>query len=287
MTLTLRAYAKINLYLDILEKRDDGYHDLVTVMQSVSLHDTVTLSRRQDDEIRLLESNVSSIPAEKNLVVRAARAYFAASGDPFGVDISLQKTIPMAAGVGGGSADAAAVLRGLNQLDHNRFKNADLAKIGAELGADIPFCIYGGTALCRGIGEVILPAQNNLDGAVVLAIAGESVSTPDAFGAWDRQMAASKKTENAPDGLLGALQVGDLAGVSACLYNAFEAVIEPIRPAVSALKKMMLNAGATAACMSGSGPSVFGLFADDNAAAQAAAALQANGIAAYPCHFIL
>ena len=248
MTLKCKAYAKINLYLEVVGKRENGYHDLVTVMQSVSLADILTFTRREGEGVVLDAGD--ALPADdSNLVIKAAKAYFAASGAPFGVDIRLEKHIPMAAGMGGGSADAAATLRALNTLDQNRFSDDALVEIAAEIGADVPFCLLGGTRLCRGIGEVMTPVSNKLNCALVVAVAGEGVSTPTAFGALDKLYDDFKDFDKNAllVKLLDGMEKGSISDTVSALFNRFEVAVEPMRPAVSALKKAMLENRALAA----------------------------------------
>lgn len=285
--LTVMAPAKINLYLDVTGKRENGYHDLVTVMQSISLHDTLTVERREGEGV-LLDTGGLSPADDSNLICRAARAYFDKSCAPFGVAVRLKKRIPMQAGMGGGSADAAAMLRALNALDGDRFTVAQLCEIGATVGADVPFCVVGGTRLCRGIGEVMEPIQNRLGGTLVVAIGGEGVSTPAAFGELDRRYDDFKEPHGKthPDVLLGAMERGDLNAAAPYFKNLFEEVILPIRPTVGEIKGMMLKNGAHVAMMSGSGPSVWGIFDSAETAERAKAALLAAGHRAYVCEMI-
>lgn len=282
-----KAFAKVNLYLDVTGKRPDGYHELVTVMQSVSLYDTLRVERTAGEGIVLDTGGL--LPADdSNLICRAAKAYFAKSGKPFGVSVKLEKRIPMQAGMGGGSADAAAMLRALNALDGDRFTDVELCEIGALIGADVPFCVMGGTRLCRGIGEMMEPIANNLQGTLVVAIGGEGVSTPAAFRELDRRYGdfAQENEKNAPVALLNAMADGDLNVAAPCFYNMFEEVIEPIRPVVGEIKGMMTAQGARATMMSGSGPSVWGLFEDSVQAERAKEALVAAGARAYTCEMI-
>ena len=278
-----KAKAKINLYLKVTGRRPDGYHDLVTVMQSVSLADTLTFERNKGDDI-VLNCGGALANDESNLVIRAARAYFAASKAPFGVSITLEKRIPMQAGLGGGSADAAATLRALNTLDGNRFSEEELCAIGATVGADVPFCVVNGTRLCRGIGEKMQPIDNRLGGTLVIAIAGEGVSTPVAFRALDGVYGDFGSVgEEAPAALLAAMERGELIGAKPHFYNMFEESVEPIRPAVTACKQTLLACGATHAMMSGTGPSVWGLFPNRQDALCAVEALEKEGARAYLC----
>ncbi len=283
--LQINAYAKINLYLDVTGRLPNGYHELVTVMQSVSLYDTLTVEPVAEPCVQL--DTGGALPADdSNLVCRAAKAYFARSGRPFGVRVSLEKRIPMQAGMGGGSADAAAMLKALNALDGNRFTERELCEIGAGIGADVPFCVVGGTRLCRGIGEIMQPIENRLSGTLVSAIGGEGVSTPAAFAALDRRYGDFGGRAGAPTALLEALRTGDIAAAAPRFFNLFEEVIEPQRPFVGQIKAVMRAHGAQAAMMSGSGPSVWGLFARAEDAEGAKEALLAAGARAYVCEMI-
>lgn len=286
MTVSQKAYAKINLTLDVVGKRADGYHDLVSVMQRISLHDTLHASRVEGEGIHL--STDSTLPTDEgNLIVRAAKAYFAASGAPFGVAFSLEKRIPMQAGLGGGSADAAATLHALNCLDGMRFSTERLCEIGAAVGADVPFCVAGGTQLCRGIGERMQPVESRLRAHLAVAMAGEGVSTPRAFADLDALYGdfaiPAGEAEERTARLAVSLERGDLLATSFLLYNCFEEVICPVRPAVGQIKQALLANGALAACMSGSGPAVFGLFESKKAAEAAAEALAQGGVTAFAC----
>ena len=286
MTLTVCANAKINLFLDVVGKRENGYHDIVSVMQSVSLCDTLTVSQTSGNEIAFSGGGLPN--DQTNLIVRAAHAYFALRGKPFGVRIVLDKQIPMAAGLGGGSADAAATFKALNALDGNRFTTEELAALGARIGADVPFCVQGGTCLCQGIGERMTPLASAVHLALVVAIVGEGVSTPVAFGLLDRcyQDYAGYASQVTPTALIDAMQRGDSFDTVSALFNRFEEVIEPERPAVSQLKAMLIKQGALGALMSGSGPAVFGVFADDTSAKRAAEQLKSMGVRAYDCHTV-
>lgn len=286
MTLTVRANAKINLFLDVIGKREDGYHDIVSVMQAVSLCDTLTVSQANGNELAFSGGGLPN--DQTNLIVRAARAYFALRGAPFGVRITLDKQIPMAAGLGGGSADAAATLKALNALDGNRFTVEELATLGARIGADVPFCVRGGTCLCHGIGERMTPLTSRVHAALVVAITGEGVSTPAAFGMLDRryQDYASFTSEATPTALIDAMQKGSLSDTATALFNRFEEVVEPMRPAVSEIKRSLFDHGALAAQMSGSGPSVFGIFENKQDADRAALTLKNENVRAYSCRFM-
>ena len=289
MTVTKKANAKINLMLDVVGRRPDGYHDLVTVMQGISLSDTLHATRQAGEEITLSD-NVGLPTDEENLVVRAANAYFKASGAPFGVSFVLEKYIPMQAGLGGGSADAAAALHALNTLDGDRFTPEQLCGIAATVGADVPFCVVGGTRECRGIGERMTPVASSLNCFAVVAMNGEGVSTPRAFADLDEKYgdfaACSTAAEQGLSALKKALAAGELAAVAPLLYNRFEEVIAAKRPAVGALKQSLLQHGALVAQMSGSGPAVFALFESKQAAEKACAALCATGVRAFTAALI-
>ena len=286
MTVIEKAYAKINLMLDVVGKRPDGYHDLVTVMQSVSLCDTLTVSRREDMALHVRAD--AGLPTdEENLAVRAIHAYFKESGAPFGVSLVLKKQIPMQAGLGGGSSDAAAMLRALNRLDGDRFSPERLCEIGATIGADVPFCVMGGTRVCRGIGEQMQPIKNRLQAYAVVAMAGEGISTPRAFADLDERygdfaLPAKQAKERLPL-LQQALEEGDLPKAAPLLYNRFEELVAAQRPAVGQLLDALRAHGAIAARMSGSGPAVFGLFSQQGEAHAAAEALQTTGARAFFC----
>lgn len=290
MSVTVKAFAKINLYLDVVGKRANGYHDIVSVMQAVSLCDTLTVARTKEG-ISLDTGGV--LPADdSNLIVRAAKRYFAVRGnsceESFGVHITLSKHIPMAAGLGGGSADAAATLKALNVLDGERFTAQELAELGTAIGADVPFCVLGGTALCEGIGEVLTPLQNRLRATLVLAVDGEGVSTPTAFAALDARYGDFRDfvSEVSPRPLIGALEKGDFFNTVSALFNRFEEAVEPTRPAVTELKHILRDYGAAAVQMSGSGPTVFGLFENENDAKRAENRLKNAGVRAYMCQML-
>ena len=285
---TVKANAKINLYLDVTSKRKNGYHDLVTVMQSISLVDTLTVARQEEKGVLLDTGGV--LPSDgSNLICRAAKAYFEQSGAPFGVSVKLKKQIPMQAGMGGGSADAAAMLRALNTLDGDRFTVDQLCAIGAEIGADVPFCVAGGTQLCQGIGERLTPVKNRLPGTLVVAVGGEGVSTPVAFAELDRLYNDfdPPQEKNSPRALLDAMENGDVDAAAPVFFNLFEEVVEPRRPAVGDIKRVMRENGAVAAMMSGSGPSVWGMFQTALDAENARAALLRAGYRAFICEMLV
>ena len=260
--LTIPAYAKINLTLDVLGKRPDGYHDLSMVMQSVSLADQVII-RETGEEGFALKTDLGFLPgADKNIAGVAARAFARHTGaDLSGLEIELQKHIPVCAGTAGGSSDGAAVLRGLNRWFSCGLSLRHLAEIGEEVGSDVPYCVLGCTALAEGRGEKLTCLPALPDCHIVLCKPGFSVSTPELFRRIDEL-----KLRFHPDtaGVLAALEEGDLAGVSRRMFNVFEEALPAQRRAVvEEIKSTLLSRGALGACMSGTGPTVFGIF--DNA----------------------
>lgn len=287
---TERANAKINLYLDVVGRRENGYHNVISLMQTVSLCDLVTLEFRPGlhTSIHLSASGNDAMPLDcRNLAWRAAERYLVRTGLSGEVLISIEKHIPMAAGLAGGSSDAAAVLRGLNRLCGERLSLSELCTLGAELGADIPFCILGGGARVSGIGEVLEPLSPMPPCHLAVACMGEGISTPWGYGQLDEKYAnfADGVRDTAPcDALIRAVGEGKLLQSTHLLYNIFEEIVPAVRPHVGLLKQTMLDAGAVASMMSGSGPSVFGVFPDADSAARAVDTLRALGAAAFVCH---
>ena len=266
----VQAFAKLNLTLDILGKRPDGYHDLQMVMQSITLADTITLEENQGKGLRV-STNLHFLPTgEKNLAAAAALRFWEATGrEPENLDIHLEKRIPVCAGMAGGSSDAAAVLRALNQRSGSPFSLLQLAQLGAQVGSDVPYCVLGGTALAEGRGEVLTPLPPLPKCWVVACKPDFPVSTPELFAQADRV-----KLRCRPDtsGLLAALEGGDLGGVARRMYNVFEDVLpQRLHSRVAEIKNELVQWGALGANMSGSGPTAFGLFAE-RAAAEAAQA---------------
>lgn len=263
---TVRAEGKINLYLDVLSRTADGYHTIESVMQSVSLCDRVTVSAmRGDGDIRI-GCNLPYIPCDgRNIAYKAARALLCEAGIDAAVRIFLDKRIPVAGGMAGGSADAAAVLAATNRVLGSPLQPERLLEIGRTLGADVPFCMAGGTALCTGVGDETAPLVNRLALPLLIVPSRESVSTPWAYAELDRAyggFAAPRTRDARLDRLTAALADGDAAGVCRNLYNIFEDVILPHRPQAARAKQLLTEGGALAAMMSGSGPTVFGIFAD-------------------------
>jgi 4-diphosphocytidyl-2-C-methyl-D-erythritol kinase len=247
--------AQINLTLDILGKRPDGYHEVSMVMQSISLHDTLTFYKTKGDIN--LNINVPWLRAdEHNLAWRAAALFKEYCGLKGGVSIHLTKRIPVAAGLAGGSADAAAVLRGMNALYRLHLSNEELCKLGADLGSDIPFCLMGGTQLATGRGEVLRKLKRMPPVWVVLAKPRLSVSTAWAYQNYDEQ-GAERHPDN--EAIQKEIARGNRKGVAKLLCNVLESVTINKYDVIERYKQMMLAKGAMASMMSGSGPTVFAL----------------------------
>ena len=263
----LTANAKINLTLDILRKREDGYHEMQMVMQAVTLADELTVAPARGTE-GFASSDLHFLPTGgKNLAQMAAAAFRSATGLGGEVDVDIRKRIPVCAGLAGGSADAAAVLAAMTQLTGAGLSRLELAKIGERVGSDVPFCVLGGTALAEGRGEVLRPLPPLPPCHIVICKPSFPVSTPQLFSRVN-----VRKIVRRPDtqGVMAALGAGDLAGVARRMYNVFEDVLERRRAAeITQIKAVLIDCGALGASMSGSGPSVFGLF-DDPDSAQAA-----------------
>lgn len=264
----IKAHAKLNLTLDVLGKRPDGYHDLRMVMQSIELADTLTLTRNDTGELRV-GTNLHFLPNnERNLAAQAALRWWERENTvPCGLDINIEKHIPVCAGMGGGSSDAAAVLRALNQMEDRHLDLDILAEIGALVGSDVPYCVMGGTALAEGRGERLTPLPPLPKCWVVLCKPEFSISTPALFAKID-----SVRLRCRPDakGAVAALEAGDLAGVARRMYNVFEdALPERQRARVNDIKNVLIQCGALGASMSGTGPTAFGLFDDEGLAREA------------------
>jgi len=264
--------AKINLYLRIVGKRPDGYHELETVMLPLDFGDKITLQSRKSSLTLACDS--PNLPTDdSNLALRAAKRLVERCGGKRGAKIALAKRTPLAAGLGGGSSNAAAVLRGLRQLWGLRADDTLLHELAASMGSDVNFFLGDGAALCRGRGEKIELVPCRLSAAVLLVNPGFGISTKWAYENWAKAAAGSRLTAPLPEVslLLRALAKNDLAGVSQCLFNSLEAPSIRKFPVLKLIKKMMCDDGASGALMSGSGATVFGLFSDPKAAKRSAA----------------
>lgn len=287
---TERANAKINLYLNVVGRRENGYHNIVSLMQTVSLCDLVTVDYlpAPHTSIHLTASGNDGMPTDcRNLAWRAAELYLAKIEKSGEVRISIEKHIPMAAGLAGGSSDAAAVLRALNRLCGNRLSTDELCALGATLGADIPFCIVGGGARVTGIGEELCEVESMPSVPLVVACMGEGVSTPWAYGKLDeahQNFANAPQHDERPERILHAMHDGRISDSCDAFYNIFEEVVPTVQPHVERLKQTMREGGAIRAMMSGSGPSVFGVFHNVEDASVVVDRLKKMGADAFVCH---
>lgn len=284
--ITRLAPAKINLYLEITSKRADGYHDIESIMQTVSLYDKLTFTVHDTDEKKRITVTCTdpSIPCDsRNLVFRAAELLFdEANIKSYDLSIHLEKHIPSAAGLGGGSSDAAATILAINELYGLHMDEKRLCTIGARLGADIPFCIVGGTAITRGIGDIIEPCAGMPDCHIVIACAGEGVSTPWAYKRLD-EMYDFPRRKSDVDGYEKLLEDGDLKAVADGMTNIFEDSVLPERETARMIRDTMSCSGALRAMMSGSGPSIVGICDSREAAQKAAEKLFEKGVTAHIC----
>lgn len=274
--LELNAYAKVNLGLDVLRRREDGYHELRMIMQTVDLYDTLTLEKTEEPGISMT-CNVEGLPCdERNLVYKSAKLMFDTFELPGGIRMHLEKRIPMAAGMAGGSTDAAAVFNGMNELYELGASKERLCELGVKIGADVPYCIVGGTALSEGIGEVLTQLPNVPDCVVLIAKPDFDVSTKYVY----ENLHANSLTYHPDiDAQVAAIRAGDLAGVVKVMDNVLETVTEKKYTEITTIKKVMEEYGAMRAMMSGSGPTVFGLYEDGNKAEVAAEAIREAGLA--------
>ena len=267
----LRAMAKINLGLDVVRRREDGYHEVRMVMQTIRMFDRVTLYRIPEKEIRI-STNLHFLPVnESNIAYKAARMMMEQHPIEGGVSISLQKRIPVAAGMAGGSADAAAVLYGMNRIFHMGETPEGLKKLGVKLGADVPYCLMRGTALAEGIGEKLTRLDSCPPCYVIVAKPAISVSTKFVY----ENLHLDEHTVHPDiDGLTEAIREQSLTKMIPCMGNVLERVTIPAYPIIGEIKERMMEHGALVSLMSGSGPTVFGLFDSYEMAQRAKEALQ-------------
>ena len=267
-----KACGKLNLTLDVLGKRPDGYHDLKSVMQTVSLWDDITLEIGTGKDWTLT-CDREGIPCdERNLAWKAAKVYCEAVGrDPQGLSIHIAKRIPSGAGMGGGSADAAAVLRGLNRYFGEILSMEALAELGGKVGSDVPFCVVGGTVMCEGRGEILRPLPD-APHCLILGCKPEfSVSTPVLYRKLDETV-ISDRPDN--DAMEAAILRKDLSGIAREICNVFDGVVSAEHPEIDHIKSVFLRHGAMAVQMTGSGSVVFGIMPDEAARENAARELK-------------
>ena len=276
MIMELKAYAKINLGLDITGKREDGYHELKTIMQQIDLYDVIKLYAEaetggsNDRGQILISCNDSMVPAdERNLAYKAARLLFDEFDITDAVLIEIEKNIPVSAGLAGGSTDAAAVLKGINEYFGLGLSLEELIERGVKLGADVPFCIMGGTAYAGGIGEEIYPLETPEEYIVLVAVPDTRVSTKWAYNAYDEIADGGNVRHPDIDQLRAAIEMEDFGCIPEFLGNVLEYATIPEYPIISKVKNTIMQNGAAGALMSGSGPSVYGLFMDEEKAARA------------------
>ena len=282
MKTTLEAYAKINLYLDIVGKRENGYHDIKGIMHRIALSDSVTveLEHAHSTEITLTCSQAGIPTDQKNIAYRAAQTYLDRYvSEPYRVNIGIDKRIPAAGGLAGGSTDGAAVLRAMHGM-LGGIDPSELISDSAALGADVPFCMTDGAMITEGIGEILTPCATLPECAILICNTGEGVSTPLAYAKLDEiysNFEHASFDEGRFSRLTEGLEKGDLALISEGMYNIFESAVLPECPLAAEAKSIMLRHGAVGAMMSGSGSTIFGLYHDASDAQTAYGMLSALG----------
>lgn len=270
----LQAFAKINLGLDVLGKREDGYHEVRMIMQTIRMYDQLDMRKSVEPGIHLT-TNKKYIPVdENNLVWRAAKLMMDTCGIIEGVSIHLHKVIPVAAGMAGGSSDAAATLVGMNRLFHCELSKEKLMELGVQIGADVPYCVLRGTALAEGIGEKLTVLPPMPDCWILIGKPGISVSTKYVYTTLDLN---TDTVHPDIDGMKKALEDGNLYGITERMGNVLQDVTIPAYPEVERIKEQMKTLGAVNAMMSGSGPTVFGIFDNEEKAQEACQKLRESG----------
>lgn len=281
--LEVKAYAKINLSLDVVRRRPDGYHDVKMIMQTVGLYDVIMLEKAEHGITAAVEMGESfadgteELPAdENNLIFKAAKLITEHCGISEGVHIRLRKNIPIAAGMAGGSTDAAAVLRGMNELFVLGLSTEELKNLAVGIGADVPYCIEGGTQLSEGIGEILTPVSGIPDFYLLIAKPDISVSTKYVYE--NLHLETLSKHPDV-DGMTEAIKNGDLDGIVSRMENVLETVTVTKYPVIGQIREFMKAHGAKNALMSGSGPTVFGIYKEEKAAEEASELLKETGLA--------
>lgn len=274
--ISVKALAKINLGLDVVRRREDGYHEVRMIMQTIHLFDRLEITKTRSDEITI-QTNLSFLPTnENNLVYKAAKLLKDEFGIKDGVRVNLRKHIPVAAGMAGGSTDAAAVLYGMNRIFELGLSREQLMERGVKIGADVPYCIMRGTALAEGIGEKLTPLPPMIKCPVLIAKPSVSVSTKFVY----ENLKLDEHTVHPDiDVLIQAIRNKDMAAVSANIGNVLETVTIPAYPVIADMKEHMMEHGAACSMMSGSGPTVFGLFEKEETAQKAYEAMKTSGLA--------
>lgn len=286
--ITRKAYAKINLGLDVLRRRPDGYHEVKMIMQTVGIYDILTFRKagvseqsegdtKDRDAFIRISSDHAELPCDKgNLIYRAAELIMQAYDVREGVEITLRKNIPIAAGMAGGSTDAAAVFHGLNELFDLKMSLEDMKRLGVKIGADVPYCIMGGTALSEGIGEILTPLCAPPKACLLIAKPDINVSTKFVY---ENLHADTLKCHPDIDGMAEALKTGNLKGITDRMGNVLETVTIKEYPVIKQIKDEMLKAGAENSLMSGSGPTVFGIYREKECAEKAYETIKKLGLA--------
>lgn len=275
-TIDVKALAKINIGLDVTGIREDGYHEVRMIMQTVNLFDKLTVTKTADGSVSM-KTNLRYLPVDDdNLCIKAAKLLINEFNIKEGVEITLEKHIPVAAGMAGGSTDGAAVLFAVNRLFNLGLSKKDMMERGVKLGADVPYCVMRGTALAEGIGEVLSPLPPMIKCPVLIAKPGISVSTKQVYEALDAKF--DSVTHPDIDQLISDIEAKDLHKLCAHMGNVLEEVTIPMHPIIADIKQNMLDNGAVGAMMSGSGPTVFGFFEDNKTARKAKDALTASGM---------
>ncbi len=273
-TLQLEARAKINLGLDVLRRREDGYHEVKMVMQTVDICDRIEFTQLLEDEIRVVTDKDELPVDEHNLIYKAAKLMKDTFGIRRGVFVKLEKNIPIAAGMAGGSTDAAAAIHGMDRLFSLGLSLEEKQKLGVKIGADVPYCLMGGTALSEGIGEVLTALPAVPKAYLVIAKPDINVSTAFVYG----NLHADRLTRHPDiDGMVDSIRKGDLLGITGRMENVLETVTVKQYPIIEEMKEFLKEQGAANALMSGSGPTVFGVFQKEETARKAYEAMRQKG----------
>lgn len=261
------AYGKINLGLDITGRREDGYHEVSMIMQSVRLHDTLMFIRTRSPKI-VISTDARFVPCgEGNLIYKAIELVRSEYGLKDGVRVSLKKRLPVAAGMAGGSSDAAATIKAMNRLFDLNMSAERMAELGVRIGADVPYCLMGGTALAQGIGEKLTALPDMPKCHIVLVKPPIGISTPAAYKKYDEIETGIEHPDI--EAMIGAIERKEYDGVCSLLGNVLQAVTEPENPVITEIREQMKKLGADGVLMSGSGPTVFGLFSEKRTAERA------------------
>ena len=271
----LKAYGKINLGLDVIRKRPDGYHDLDMIMQMVDVYDDIVITKNKTGKIEVKTDTAVLSNGKDNLAYMAAKMLMDEFKIKDGVNIYINKRIPIAGGMAGGSSDCATTLMGINQLFELGLSKEELMERGVKLGADVPYCVLGGTAIARGIGEVLTPLAAPADCHVIIAKPPVSVSTAYVYG-HIKPLEITKRPDI--EAMAQSIKDGDLKKMASLIYNVMEDVTVGEYPIISEIKQVMLDNGALNSIMSGSGPTVFGLFDDKEKAQQCVKTLEEKGL---------